>query len=103
MKESNKCPNCGATVKYNDDRSQAKCPYCNSSFEGDKNNSTFDRKTATIADLQIDEDDSLYTGKRPKVSVFIFLTIFLFFPFAAFVYLIVMKVIQKEWDKRNKK
>lgn len=89
MKESNKCPNCGATIKYNEDKSVGKCPYCNSTFDGDNaDNHTFDRKTATIKDLQIDEDELL--GDNPhKINILLLVVLFVINPLFAMIYLIV--------------
>lgn len=100
MKESNKCPNCGASVKYNDEKTVAKCPYCNSSFDIDNEKPT---QTATIKDLQVDESAPIHTDKRPKFNLFIFIILFMFAPYLAIVYAIVKIIKIKVWDDKNKR
>ena len=90
MKESNKCPNCGATIKYNEDKSVGKCPYCNSTFDGEKSIPT---QTATIKDLQIDEDEE-GENKKSKFSLFLFIILFMINPLFAIIYLL-LKIFKK--------
>ena len=91
MKSKDKCPNCGASVVYNEDKSMAKCPYCNSSFEGEKN--IVETKTATIKDLQI-EEASIEKHKGGKFNLFVFFVLFCINPFFAIIYTII-KVLKK--------
>jgi len=85
MKEINKCPNCGAGITYNEDKTEAKCLYCNSKFELDE--AKPQPQTANIKDLQIDDDDNTPTPKA-KFSLFVFMLLFCINPIFAIIYAI---------------
>ena len=87
MKEINKCPNCGAAIEYNEDKTEAKCPYCKSTF--DLGESQPEHRTATIKDLQIDENDESYRTPKGKFSLFIFIILFVINPVFAIIYAII--------------
>ena len=86
MKENNKCPNCGATVEYNEDKSIARCPYCHSSFEVDKEQP---KQTATIKDLQDDDRSLSLSTEKSGINIVIFIILFAINPVIAIVYAII--------------
>lgn len=96
MKEINKCPNCGAGITYNEDKTEAKCLYCNSKFELDKANPQ--PQTANIKDLQVEYEE--VKTKRPRVNIFILWVLFMTFPPFAIFYLVSQIIKQKNWDDK---
>lgn len=84
MKEINKCPNCGAGIEYSEDKKEAKCPYCKSTFDLGKDHQ--EPHTVTIKDLQIDDDDENYQTPKSKFSLFVFMILFVINPVFAIIY-----------------
>lgn len=93
MKSIDKCPNCGATVEYNEDKTVARCPYCSSSFQMEEKSGP--RQTATIKDLQIDERERQDT-KGSKINVGIFIFLFFINPVLPIIYAIIKTLKKKD-------
>ena len=81
----NKCPNCGANVQFNENKTESKCPYCGSSFNSE--NKKEEIKYKTIKDLQIDDNEEVVADGKINMTIFILLLIFC--TPAAIIYLII--------------
>lgn len=84
MKE-NKCPNCGAGIKFSEDKSVGKCPYCGTTFKLPEMKEEI--KYKTIKDLQIDEDEE--DKDNGKINITILILLLIFCTPAAIIYLII--------------
>lgn len=81
---TNKCPNCGANILDDEEKSVVKCPYCNSTFNVQNNK----KQTATIKDLQIDESE-VFADKPGKINVVVFAILFCINPVIGIIYMII--------------
>lgn len=75
-----KCPNCGASLKFNDDDKSCKCEYCKREFsiEKDKNSSIGINENYTLVDPSFGKVLSLTGGIASLIFTIICISIFFF-------------------------
>lgn len=94
--KSQKCPNCGATLK--NEGSFLKCPYCNS---------VFDNAPLPTQQKHTNTDSATDTSTippRPHIDFVVIIVILIFGNFlsipAIIIYSSIISSKQKEWDKK---